>query len=77
MTNIKRILKEFESCIQHDGWTHCMKCEYKKTQSFLICRPLAENIFELLKEQDEEIKHLRLALDIMKGNGIKVDTEGR
>lgn len=31
---------------------------------------------ELLKEQDEEIKHLRLALDIVKGSckGIVVET---
>ena len=31
----------------------------------------------LLKEQDEKIRQLRLALQIMKGNGIKVNAEGR
>ena len=32
---------------------------------------------ERLEKQKAEIRQLRLALDIMKGNGIKVDTEGR
>jgi len=31
----------------------------------------------LLKEQDDKIRQLRLALQIMNGNGIRVDTEGR
>ena len=31
----------------------------------------------LLKEQEDKIRQLRLALQILNGNGIKVDTEGR
>ena len=31
----------------------------------------------LLKEQEDKIRQLRLALQIMNGNGIRVDTEGQ
>lgn len=37
----------------------------------------ADDAMNLLKEQDEKIRQLRLALQIMNGNGIKVDTEDR
>lgn len=36
-----------------------------------------DSIIILLKEQEDKIRQLELALKIMKGNGIKVDTEGR
>ena len=36
-----------------------------------------EMLLELLKEQEDKIRQLRLALQIMNGNGIRVDTEGR
>ena len=37
----------------------------------------SDDAIELLKEQDDKIRQLRLALQIMNGNGIRVDTEGR
>ena len=43
----------------------------------LKCCKIAEDALTLLKEQDEKIRQLRLALQIMNGNGIRVDTEGR
>lgn len=36
-----------------------------------------DDALDLMKEQEEKIRQLRLALQILKGNGIKVDTEGR
>lgn len=36
-----------------------------------------ERLTGLLKEQEDKIRQLRLALQILNGNGIKVDTEGR
>ena len=37
----------------------------------------ADDAITLLKEQDDKIRQLRLALQIMNGNGIRVDTKGR
>ena len=37
----------------------------------------ADDAIDLLKEQEDKIRQLRLALQIMNGNGIRVDTEGR
>lgn len=37
----------------------------------------ADDAISLLKEQEDKIRQLRLALQIMNGNGIRVDTEGR
>ena len=34
-----------------------------------------DDTLELLKEQEDKIRQLRLALQILNGNGIKVDTE--
>ena len=41
------------------------------------CANLVRDALDQLKEQEEKIRQLRLALQIMNGNGIKVDTEGR
>jgi len=41
------------------------------------CATLVRDTLELLKEQEDKIRQLRLALQIMKGNGIKVNTESR
>ena len=35
-----------------------------------------DDAIDILKEQDDKIRQLELALQIMKGTGIRVDTEG-
>lgn len=37
----------------------------------------SDDAINMLKKQEDEIRQLRLALQIMKGTGIKVDTEGQ
>ena len=37
----------------------------------------ADDAITILKEQDDKIRQLRLALQILNGNGIRVDTESR
>jgi len=51
--------------------------EFNEDTPIMLSLECIEDILELLKEQEAEIRQLRLALDIAKGtcNGIKV--EGR
>lgn len=68
-----------------DGLKHCMNgfgcfgCPYSVAdKSSPDCQlKNGRDALELLKEQEDKIRQLRLALQIMNGNGIKVDTEGR
>lgn len=45
--------------------------------AMLVTLDVLKEILVILKEQEDEIRQLRLALQIMNGNGIRVDTEGK
>lgn len=51
----------------------CSGCGYNSMPNFAICvYAVAADSLELLKEQEEQIRVLRLALDIAMGKGIHV-----
>lgn len=70
MADRKKVLKGLEYCKRTDG-VECPYCPYWPDGDCV--ETLHSDIFELLKEQDAEIRQLRLALDIAKGTckGIK------
>lgn len=51
--------------------------ENNDQNAMLVTLDVLKEILALLKEQEDKIRQLRLALQIMNGNGIRVDTEGR
>ena len=65
----EKVIKELE---------YEVKRTHREEYDFVYLNPdLADKVLALLKEQDDKIRQLRLALQIMNGNGIRVDTEGR
>ena len=74
----EKVIKGLECLAQKQAPTvnPCKDCGYINRPSFAICvKDIASDALELLKEQDAEMRQLRLALDIAKGtcNGIKVE----
>ena len=55
----------------------CMEASRRDNTWVFVRKDIVEDALVLLNEQEDEIRQLRLALQIMKGTGIKVDTEGR
>lgn len=73
MADIEKVIKGLECCTRlgcHHG------CEYKSNgYSGMTCRQeLERDALELLKEQQEKIRILQLALDIAMKKGIVVNT---
>ena len=77
MIDIEKVKKGLECC-SNTGKGRCEKseCPYW-TDSICCIDEMQSDALELLKEQEDKIRQLRLALQILNGNGIKVDTEGR
>ena len=72
MPDREKVIKGLEYCMKNQHCSDCESCAYGGVTS-VICNSLIKDALELLKEQEEEIKHLRLALGIMKGEGIVVN----
>ena len=70
----EKVIKGLEHCIINHDSRDCTSCPYYHGD---CVDDLCADALALLKEQEEKIRQLRLALQIMNGNGIKVDTEGR
>ena len=70
MPDREKVIKGLESCSDNN----CRDCPYPCICEYADAWPkeLHRDALELLKEQGEEIKQLRLALDIMKGRGLIV-----
>ena len=68
----EKIIKGLEICTTRP--CYCTDCPYKK-ECCLDSQDVMEDALSLLKEQEEEIRQLKLALDIIKGtcSGIKVE----
>ena len=74
MADRETVIKGLEQC--KEGRKSCEGCPYDiKSAKCLFL--LHADALALLKEQEDKIKQLRLALQILSGNGIEVDTEGR
>ena len=60
----EKVIELFSSCISKGGWNNCTNCEHGKEQAVLTCKPLAENVLKVLKEQntvDHALEVLRQA----------------
>ena len=68
----EKVIKGIDICLQR---FHCGEdCPYYNVGCM---EQLREDAIALLQKQEDKIRQLRLALQILNGNGIKVDTEGR
>ena len=78
MIDINKVLKGLECCSQMSGYV-CRKCPYASDCNDLSAGipHLASDALELLKEQEAEIRQLRLAIDIAKGTCKGIKVEGR
>ena len=77
MIDIEKVKKGLECCSNTcKGRCEKSECPYW-TDSICCIDEMQSDALELLKEQEDKIRQLRLALQILNGNGIKVDTEGR
>jgi hypothetical protein len=74
MPDREKVIKGTEICLTGGAPQRCLECPYHNDG---CDRQRMQGTLELLKEQEAEIRQLRLALDIAKRtcNGIKV--EGR
>lgn len=64
MANREKVIELFSSCISKGGWNNCTNCEHGKAQAVLTCKPLAEDVLKVLKEQntvDHALEVLRQA----------------
>ena len=76
MADMEKVIKWFEFCrVYCDCSTECPYFDNKGSAE--CAKNLASDVMSLLKEQEDKIRQLRLALQIMNGNGIRVDTEDR
>lgn len=53
MTDIKKIIEAVEYCLTNGK---CTECKFSKGRMFATCRYLMEDIFELLKEQQQIVR---------------------
>ena len=77
MIDREKVIKGIRKCLSHkpcseNGCPYEDECAVEHLND-----PLLRDALALLKEQEDKIRQLRLALQILNGNGIKVDTEGR
>lgn len=74
----EKVIKGLEMCIKD---IDCTGCPYENDCFAPDDDPfgtiMMRDALALIKEQEDKIRQLRLALQILNGNGIKVDTEGR
>lgn len=61
----EKVIELFSSCISKGGWNNCTNCEHGKAQAVLTCKPLAEDVLKVLKEQDT-VEH---ALEVLRKAG--------
>ena len=77
----EKVIKGLELCTDISPNSCMMLCPYRNEQDgtyFGFCEQvLKRDALDLLREQEEKIRQLRLALQILNGNGVKVDTDGR
>ena len=52
MPDREKVIELFSSCISKGGWNNCTNCEHGKAQAVLTCKPLAEDVLKVLKEQE-------------------------
>ena len=71
MAELEKVIKAIETHFSTDDSIGCDDCTYEN-DGWCMTRVMADAL-ELLKEQEAEIRQLRLALDIAKGTckGIK------
>lgn len=53
MADIKKIIEAAEYCLTNGK---CTECKFSKGRMFATCRYLIEDIFELLKEQQQIVR---------------------
>ena len=78
--DMEKVIKALEICVGENDFSVCIeeKCPYIGGSENGCCiTNLERDVLALMKEKEAEIRQLRLALQIMKGNGIIVDTKGR
>ena len=80
MIDTEKVKQALKFCFDEQlGIVSCDGCAYKdkmvRVDGYRHCQ-LADDALALLKEQEDETRQLRLALNIMKGNGIKVYDDG-
>ena len=74
--DIKKVIKGLECCLIYgDGCNKCTGCPY--LQEVDCVRQNKRDVLATLKEQDAEIRQLRLALDIAKGTCKGIIMEGQ
>lgn len=80
MMDREKVIKGLECCSAMSG-DECQKCPYghecRDTDLPYGMPHLAADALDLLKEQEAEIRQLRLALDIAKGTCKGIVMEGR
>ena len=75
MPDLEKVIKGLECCA---GQCNYHGCPYKDPcENANGVKQIMLDALAMLKEQEDKIRQLRLALQIMNGNGIRVDTEGR
>ena len=75
MHDRETVIKGLECCAgqcNYHGFPYKDPCENANGIKQIMLDAIA-----MLKEQDDKIRRLNLALQIVNGNGIRVDTEGR
>ena len=83
MHDREKVIKGLEHCFHGQECCGDIECPYYIEHLSDCCcleecqENLKTDAIIMLKEQEDKIRQLRLALQIMNGNGIKVDTEGR
>lgn len=56
MADRGKVIELFSSCISKGGWNNCTNCEHGKAQAVLTCKPLAEDVLKVLKEQPQIVR---------------------
>ena len=72
MMERENVIKSLEYCKNNQHVNDCNKCDYG-VKTGMFCIRMIDDVLAMLKEQEAEIRQLRLALDIAKGTckGIK------
>ena len=74
MVDREKVIKGLKNCsdVYYGADGTCSSCPYSKINGDICLGELVHDAISLLKEQETEIRQLRLALDIAKGtcNGI-------
>ena len=74
MENTKKVIEGMEALQRSISIHQCYTCSYEFIDAANeFGTTIVSEAIELLKEQEKEIKQLRLALDIMKGKGVIVN----